>query len=170
MVGHGERLALIVGDVDEGDADALLDGSQLRPHMLAQLEIERGERFVEQQHMRLGTERPRHRDTLLLAARKLMRELLAVARQSDELEQLVGAAAPLGLALALHLHGEGDVLPHPHQGKQCQVLEDQCGRTLIRADAGHVVAADPDPAAARFLEARDGAQDGGLAAARRTEE
>ncbi len=68
MVGHGERLALIVGDIDEGDADALLDGAQLAAHMLAQLEVERGERLVEQKHLRLGAQRAGDRDPLLLAA------------------------------------------------------------------------------------------------------
>src|SRR5262249_50756093 len=34
-VGHGERLLLVVGDVDEGDPDPALDALQLRLHLLA---------------------------------------------------------------------------------------------------------------------------------------
>ncbi len=57
-----------------------------------------------------------------------------------------------------------------HQREQRQVLEDQRGRPLVRADAVHVLAADPHRAFRRLDEAGDDAQDGGLAAARRPEE
>jgi hypothetical protein len=68
------------------------------------------------------------------------------------------------------LRAEGDVLPDRHQRKQRQVLEDESGRPSVGADAAHVAAADPDRALGRIDEARDHAQDRGLAAARWTEE
>ena len=68
-VGHGERLALVVGDVDERDVGALLDRAQLGAHVLAQLEVERGQRLVEQHHLGLDRERAGNGDALLLAAR-----------------------------------------------------------------------------------------------------
>ena len=52
-VGHGQGFALIMGDVDEGDADALLDAAQLVAHVLAELEVERRKRLIEEQHLRL---------------------------------------------------------------------------------------------------------------------
>jgi hypothetical protein len=39
-----------VRDVDEGEADVLLDPLQLDLHLLAQLQVERAERLVEEQH------------------------------------------------------------------------------------------------------------------------
>ena len=53
-VGHRQRLALVVGDVDEGDPDLLLDPGELDLHLLAELEVERAERLVEQQDARAG--------------------------------------------------------------------------------------------------------------------
>src|SRR5215472_2500844 len=47
-VAHGKRLLLVVGDVDEGDANLFLDLLQLDLHLLAQLEVQRSERLVEQ--------------------------------------------------------------------------------------------------------------------------
>ena len=41
-----------MGHVDEGDADLLLDGLQLDLHLLAELEVERAERLVEEQDAR----------------------------------------------------------------------------------------------------------------------
>ena len=89
-VGHGERLALIVGDVDEGDIGALLDGAQLGPHVLAQLEVERRQRFIEQHDLGLDGERARDGDALLLAARELADGLVGRARQVDQAQQFLG--------------------------------------------------------------------------------
>ena len=53
-VGHRERLFLVVGDEHEGDAHGLLYLLQLLLHVLAQLQVERGERLVQQQDFRAG--------------------------------------------------------------------------------------------------------------------
>ena len=52
-VGKVERLLLIVGDVEESDAGALLDVLQLALHLLAQLQVERAQRLVQQKEPRL---------------------------------------------------------------------------------------------------------------------
>jgi len=44
-VGHRQRLLLVVGDVDERDADLALDPLQLDLHLLAQLQVQRAERL-----------------------------------------------------------------------------------------------------------------------------
>ena len=49
-------------------------------HLLAQLQVERAERLVEQQHLRLADQRARQRHALALAARQLRRPALADAR------------------------------------------------------------------------------------------
>ena len=48
-IGHRHRLLLVVGHVDERDADLALDALELDLHLLAQLEVERAERLVEEQ-------------------------------------------------------------------------------------------------------------------------
>ena len=40
-VGHRQRLVLIVGDDDKGDADGMLQAHEFQPHRLAQLGVER---------------------------------------------------------------------------------------------------------------------------------
>ena len=54
---------------------------QLLLHLLAQLQVERAERLVEQQHLGPVDQRARQRDALALAARQLAR---AGARRSRE--------------------------------------------------------------------------------------
>ena len=76
-----ERLRLVVRHVDERDADLLLQVDELDLHLLAQLRVEGGQRLVQQQHGRMGDERPGDRDALFLAAGELVRIALAEARR-----------------------------------------------------------------------------------------
>ena len=77
-VGHRHGLLLIVRHVDEGDADVLLDALELDLQLLAQAQVQRAERLVEQQRARPVDERAGERDALLLAAGELRR--LALGR------------------------------------------------------------------------------------------
>ena len=72
-VGHRQRLLLVVGHVEERDPDVALDPLELDLQSLAQLQVERAERLVEQQHLGEVDERARQRDALLLAAGELRR-------------------------------------------------------------------------------------------------
>ena len=72
-IAHGERLLLVVRDVDERDPDLLLDRLELDLHLLAELEVQGSERLVEEQHAGPVDERARERDALALAARELGR-------------------------------------------------------------------------------------------------
>ena len=69
-----QRFFLIVGHVHRRDAEGLLQRLQFEAHLLAQLGVEVAERLVEQQHLRLGHQRPRQRDALLLAAAQIGRQ------------------------------------------------------------------------------------------------
>ena len=169
-VAHRERLFLVVGHVHEGDADLGLDALELDLELTPELEVEGAERFVEEQHVGPVHERTRERDTLLLAARHLVRLALVIARQVDELERLADAAGRLLLGDALAIEPERDVGGDVEMRKQGVVLEDHVDRALVRRVVGHVAAAQQDPATARDLEATDHPQRGGLAAARRAEE
>ena len=71
-VAHRERFLLVVGDEDERDADLVLYALELDLHLLAQLQVERAERFVEQEHPRPVHQRARERDPLALSARQLV--------------------------------------------------------------------------------------------------
>ena len=76
------RLLLVVGDDDEGGAEPLLQLHQLELRLVAQLLVERGERLVEQQHLRPLGERARERDALALAAGELVRLAVLAGRSS----------------------------------------------------------------------------------------
>ena len=77
---HG--LLLIVRHVHERDADVLLDALELDLQLLAQAQVERAERLVEQQRARPVDQRAGERDALLLAAGELRRLALAAGRRA----------------------------------------------------------------------------------------
>ena len=79
--------------VDHRDAEQLLQPADLAAHLDPQLGVEIGERFVEQQHMRLDHEGAGDRDALELAAGQLVRPALAVAVELHELQRARDALA-----------------------------------------------------------------------------
>ena len=164
-VRHRERLFLIVRDVHEGDADVALDALELHLQLLAELEVERAERLVEQQHGGTVHQRARQRHPLLLAAGQLGRAPLGLGGEADPLQLLRGAAPGLGPVHPLALEPEGDVLLHAEMWKQRVALEHGVGRALEGRAAGHVLAVQQDPALGGLLEAGDHAEGRGLAAA-----
>jgi len=141
---------------------------------LAQVDVEAGERLVEQQQARRRRQRACQRHALLLAAREFVRSARRGARQPDEFEHALHAPAPFGARQAGQ--AEGDVVAHVQVRKQRVVLEHhadapQLGRAVRAAGRPreHLVL-DRDTPGRDRLEPRDGAQQRSLAAARRTDQ
>ena len=68
-VGHEHRLLGIVGDHECGGAGVFEHHRGLLPDLHAQIDVEAGERLVQQQQPGPGRQRPGQRHALLLAAR-----------------------------------------------------------------------------------------------------
>ena len=83
-----QRLGLVVGDVDRGDADLLLDALELDPHLLAQLgsRLESGSSNSRSRGSR--HDRARQRRALLLAAGELRGELVGHVFEPDEAQHI----------------------------------------------------------------------------------
>ena len=92
-----QRLVLVMGDHDERDPDLLLQLRQLEAHGLAQFGVERRERLVEQQDLRLLHQRTRERHALALTARQLIRHARGKVAELHEVEGFLHAPVPLRL-------------------------------------------------------------------------
>ena len=79
--------------------DLGLDALELDLHLAAQLEVERAERLVEQQHLRVVDQGPGQRDALLLPAGELGRLARGEGRQLHQLERVVGLRLAASAAL-----------------------------------------------------------------------
>ena len=95
-VRHRQRFFQVVGHIDRGDAEPMLQLAQFDAHVGAQLGVEIGQRLVEQQHRRLEHEGARQRDALLLAAGQLRRPPRCKAVHLHHVERLMHLFRDLG--------------------------------------------------------------------------
>src|SRR5262249_15070122 len=109
-----QRLGLVVGDVDRGDAEALLQLLELDAHALAQLGVEIAQRLVEQEDARLAHQAAGEGNALLLAAAQPRRRTLAEPGEAHHGERLLDAPADVGCRHAPRHEAVGDVLEHRH--------------------------------------------------------
>ena len=164
VVGDPQRGARELLDAQDGDAVGgdladgvveLVDDQRRQPHR----------QLVEQQQGRVGGQRPRHREHLLLAARQRAGQLAAPLEQPREvgerrLEHRLGRHAGV--------RHQGEVLLDGQVGEHRATLRHRAQpdpRQLLRARALHVDAAEVDVAAGRLLLPADDLDQRGLAGA-----
>jgi len=167
-VRHRERLRLVVGDVDRRHAGLALDGADLAAETLAQAGVERRQRLVQQEDVRLRSERAGERDPLLLPAGERLRVPVAHPREADEVEQSSDATARV--CHVGEVEPVGDVLADAHVREQRVLLEHDADVARLGRDARDVRPAEPHGARGRLLEAGDEPEGGRLPAARRADE
>ena len=95
-VAQRHRLDLVVGDVDRGGAEPLVQLLELDAHLHAQFGVEVGQRLVEQEHPRMAHDGAAQRDALALAARELARLALQVVADAEDVGRLLDALGDLG--------------------------------------------------------------------------
>jgi len=165
LVGDRERLLLVVRDIDRGDAEFLLQPPDVAPQVHPQLGIEVGQRLVHQQHLGADHQRPRQAHTLLLAAAELVRQPLGQGVELHCPEHLVHTLAHLlRRHLALH-QTERDVVEHAQVREHRVVLEHHAHIALGGTQMADGLLAHQDVSGVLLVEAGNGAQQRGLAAA-----
>ena len=167
---HRHRLDLVVGDIDDGGADALMQPLDLHPHLDAQLGVEIGERFVEQEQQRIAHQSAAHRHALALAAGQLRR--LATEQRLD-LQQPGHICQRRLLLRPRHMaafHSERDVLAHRHRWIERIGLEHHGDVAVLWRDVIDDPSADFHGPRARAIEPGDDVEQRGLAAAGRPDQ
>ena len=66
---------------------------------------------------------PRQRNALLLAAGKLLRQAVRLAREPHQVQHIGHAPLDLPLGDIRHTHGKGHVLVGRHRGNKAEILE-----------------------------------------------
>ncbi len=168
-VGQGQRLGLIMRDVDGRLAEPALQAAELVAHLDPQLQVQVGERLVEHQDLWFEHQRAGDRNPLLLPARELRRETLAQPGKLDELKGAVDPFPHLRLGDAPQPQAESDVVEHAEMREQRIILEHEPDIAAVRRPVVEAFAAQPDRAFAQALEAGDAAQGRRLAAAARSQ-
>ncbi len=135
-----------------------LDRLELDLHLLAQLEVERAERLVEEEHLGPIDEGAGQGDALALAARELAGTPSLVALEANHAHGLRDARPSLAGGDAAHDQPVADVVADAHVREEGVVLEDGVDVAVEGWDAGDILAVEADRALGRDLEAGDHAQ------------
>ena len=143
---------------------------QLVAELFPELEVEIGERLVEQHETRILDQRAGKRGALLLAARELGRPAFEHGRQPQELGHAMYAVGDFGLLHPRHAQRRGDVLEHREIRIVDELLIDHRDVPLLHGDAGHILSIEPDFAGGRALQPRHQLHQRRLAGQRRPEE
>src|SRR4028119_821720 len=169
-VGHRHGLGLVVGDVDGGGADPVVQLGDLRPHLHPELGVEVGEGLVHEEGLRLADDGPAQGHPLTLAAGERLRLPVQKVLDGEDAGGFLDAAVDLGLVHLAELEREAHVLAHVHVRVERVVLEDHSDVPLAGRQVVHHPVPYKDLATAYVLEARYHAQGGGLAAPRGPDE
>jgi hypothetical protein len=136
---------------------------QLVLDVAARQRIERAERLVEQQHLRLDRERARDADALFHPARKLGGLLVLGSGESDEVEIALAGCVDHGAvgARPARPDRELDVFPRGEPWHQRMSLENDAA---VQARAGHLALVHEHQAGACLIQTREYVEDRRFAA------
>ena len=159
-----------MGDVDKGDVHFPLQALEFQLHLLAQLEVQRAQGFVQQQHPGLVDQAAGDGHPLLLPARELVDAAALEAFEAHDLQHFQHFGADRLLRQFFEPQAESHVFKHVQMREQRILLEHRVHRPLVGRLTGDVLAIKKDIARFWGDEPGDHAQGRGLAAARRAEE
>ncbi|MNM86824.1 hypothetical protein D3C81_989880 [compost metagenome] len=121
-----------MGDENKGDPQLALQLFQFALHLFTQLEVQRAQRFVQQQHPRSVHQRAGQCDPLALATGKMRRLTLGHETQRHAVQRLLCSCQPFTFGDALHHQSIGDVFQYRHVREQGVILEYGIHVALVR--------------------------------------
>ena len=169
-VGERHGFFLVVGDVDEGALERLVQSVAFGAQLPPQLGIEARQRLIEEKGRGLRDQGARQCRALRLAARAFTGHLIEQVRDVYHIGNLVHAPRPLRRRHSFHPQSELDVLHDGLVRKKRVRLEHHAEAAVARLEVVDHASVDADLARARVDEAGDHAQRRGLAAAGRPDQ
>src|SRR5690606_7593676 len=166
-VAHGHGLDLVVGDVDDGRLEPVVELGELSPHLDPQLGVQIGEGLIHEEDLGLPHDGPAHRHPLPLAARKLLGLPVEEVFDAQDPGRLLHPPVDLVLGELAELQAEGHVVVDVHVRVEGVVLEDHGDVPILGRDIVDQGVTDVDVPLGDLLQASHHAEGGGLAASRR---
>ena len=164
----------VVRNEDVGEPEIVLKLCDEIHDLCLNRDVERRDRLVEHDHLRVERECPRDTDSLSLSTRELVGKAVSVlGTQADGPKELLHATTALGATVELvdpKRLGDDLAHRHPRVQRRVRVLEDDLD---VASDRTHlaarkrcdVLAVEDDPAGRRLEELDDGSAERRLAAA-----
>src|SRR5438309_473350 len=159
LVSELQGLVQIVADEQDRFPDALLQDEEFVLQLPADQGIERGERLIHEQDIRIGGQGACQSHALLHAAGELAAVALTPLREADQLEVLVDDTAATVGGLTAQLEAQADVVAHRPPRQEAKLLKHhgdaqpadapQRGRIAVDADVDDGIAVTHQDLAAR---------------------
>ena len=156
-------------DVDKGFLRAPLNLLELDLHILSELEVERAERFVQQNDIGVADESARDGDTLLLTARQLLYGTLFITLEVNNSKHLADLFLYFILGELFELQAKGDIVKYVKMGEQRIFLKHRIDVSLVGRKSVDTRSVKNHIAALRLDKASDNTQCRGFSAAAGTQ-
>ena len=169
-VRQGQGLGLVMGNIEHGGAQPLMQQQDLAAGGAAQLGVQVGQRLVKQEDLGVAHDGASHGHALTLTAGQLGGLFVQLAGEAQDLrcgQHLL--MDHIGVLLAQG-QGKGHVFIDGHVAVQGVVLEHHGHIAVLGGGLGDVPAIQEQLAARDILQAGHHAQGGGLAAAGRADQ
>ena len=171
-----QGLDAVMGHINGRNLQLREEGPQLLARLLPQFGVEVGKGLVEEDHLRLGHQRPGQRDPLLLPAAELCGRPVFEPVELHKMERLGDLAGDLLPGFIAGLERIGHVVEDVHVRPDGVGLENHSQSSPIRRDIDallrredHLIP-DPDLSRVGHLQTDDAAQQRRLAASARTQQ
>ena len=165
-VGQRHGFDLVVGHINDGGAQALVQFFDFAAHFVAQLRVQVGQGLVEQKHLGLAHDGAANRHALALPARERGGLALEHVVDAQQARGVHDAALDFVFGRLAQTQAKGHVVVQALVRIERVVLKHHGDVAVARRLVVDALAVDQHIAAADALQARDHAQQGGLAAAR----
>ena len=152
---QGHSLCLVMGDIDDRDAESAVQLCDLSSHLNTELCIQVGQRLIHQEYLGVTDNCTAHGDTLSLTAGKSLRLAVKQLLQIKDLGGLADLLVDLILRHLAELKAECHVIIHGHVRIQSVVLEDHGDISVLGLDIVHHLAIDLEGSGCDILQTCD---------------
>ena len=169
-VRHGHGLGLIVGNVDKGGLELLMQQGYLAPHLGAELCVKVRERLVEQEHLGISHHSSAESHSLPLPAREGAGSAVEVRRDIEDIRSPAHLLVYLLFRQLFELQRKRHILIDRHVRVERIALKNHCDVPVLGGDVVHPALVDIQLARGYLLKPRYHAERCGFAAAGRADE
>jgi SAM-dependent methyltransferase len=163
---HGHGFDLVMGNVQDGDAEVSLDFANIGSKLSACRGIEVRQRFITQEHVRLTHQSAAQGDPLALAAGERHRKPLQAIGQPETRHSGAHTPLDLGTRKTAQFEPESQIVINGKVRVQCRALEHHRHPPIFRGRTVHDFAPNEDAARSGRIQPGDQSQGGGLPASR----
>ena len=169
-VRHVDSFFLIMSDIDKCNSQLLLQMLQFYLHRTAKLQIQCSQRLIQKQYLGIIHQCSRNGNSLFLTAREFGRLSFFISFKLNQFQHLRNFFPDLTLRNFFQLQTIANILRNIHMRKERIILKYRIHIPLVRLQACHFSAVQPDTSCIGLFQTGNDSQRCRLAASRRSQQ